>query len=138
MTGPPSDRAASAFGPEVRLEGGAVEVRRGLGARVALLTAIVVLGVAGALLLPVLLPVGLLLMVASVVPVVALVRASSWQRLASTAGWVHRGEPVPWDLLAAVVLHLAAALWHQLVLRDGTLSRMLPAGRRPAVSPPAA
>jgi cytochrome b561 len=34
-----------------------------------------------------------------------------------------------WLLLALVVLHVSAALWHHFVLRDGVLRRMLP-GRR--------
>ncbi len=109
MTGPPSDRTASGFGPEVRFEGGAIEVRRGLGVRVALLAAIVALGVIGALLLPVQVVVGALVMIASVVPAVALVRATTWQRLASGSGWILRGVPVPWDLLSGMVLHRASA-----------------------------
>lgn len=40
-------------------------------------------------------------------------------------------------LLAAIALHVAAALWHQFVLRDGTLSRMLVMPRRRPASPPA-
>jgi cytochrome b561 len=34
-----------------------------------------------------------------------------------------------WALLALVTLHIAAALWHHFVLRDGVLRRMLPARR---------
>jgi cytochrome b561 len=34
-----------------------------------------------------------------------------------------------WALLALVLLHIAAALWHHLVLRDGTLRLMLPKRR---------
>lgn len=35
-----------------------------------------------------------------------------------------------WALLALVVLHVSAALWHHFVLRDGVLHRMLPGRRR--------
>ena len=35
-----------------------------------------------------------------------------------------------WTLLALVVLHVAAALWHHKVQRDGVLAAMLPAVRR--------
>jgi cytochrome b561 len=35
-----------------------------------------------------------------------------------------------WLLLALVSLHIAAALWHHFVLRDGTLRQMLPRRRR--------
>ncbi|MFC0083445.1 cytochrome b [Dyella flava] len=35
-----------------------------------------------------------------------------------------------WLLLALVVLHIAAALWHHFMLRDGTLRLMLPKRRR--------
>ncbi|BAN27621.1 cytochrome B561 (plasmid) [Caballeronia insecticola] len=34
-----------------------------------------------------------------------------------------------WVLLALVVLHVCAAIYHHLVLRDGTLIRMLPTSR---------
>lgn len=51
--------------------------------------------------------------------------------------WGEAHEVMANLLLAAVVLHVAAALWHQFVLRDGTLSRMLPAGRRGRMAPPA-
>jgi cytochrome b561 len=34
-----------------------------------------------------------------------------------------------WALTAIVAVHVAAAVWHQAVLRDGTMNRMLPAGR---------
>lgn len=35
-----------------------------------------------------------------------------------------------WALLALIGLHVVAALYHQFVLRDGTLSRMLPSSNR--------
>jgi cytochrome b561 len=35
-----------------------------------------------------------------------------------------------WALLGLVSLHVAAALWHHFVLRDGVLRRMLPRRRR--------
>jgi cytochrome b561 len=35
-----------------------------------------------------------------------------------------------WGLTALIVLHAGAALRHHLILRDGILNRMLPAGRR--------
>ncbi|RBJ88056.1 cytochrome b, partial [Xanthomonas oryzae pv. oryzae] len=34
-----------------------------------------------------------------------------------------------WALLALVLLHIGAALWHHLVLRDGLLRRVLPGKR---------
>ncbi|SAK54544.1 cytochrome B561 [Caballeronia fortuita] len=37
-----------------------------------------------------------------------------------------------WVLLALVGMHVAAALFHQFVLRDGTLGRMLPTHRKAA------
>jgi cytochrome b561 len=36
----------------------------------------------------------------------------------------------------AIGLHVAAALWHHFVLRDGTLARMLPSLRRRSLAPP--
>lgn len=40
-------------------------------------------------------------------------------------------EDVWWPLLLALVgLHVAAALWHQLLVKDGTLRRMLPFSSR--------
>jgi cytochrome b561 len=36
-----------------------------------------------------------------------------------------------WVLLALVLLHIAAALWHHFVLRDGTLRMMLPRRKSP-------
>jgi cytochrome b561 len=32
-------------------------------------------------------------------------------------------------MLALIAIHAVAALWHHVVLRDGTLGRMLPARR---------
>lgn len=40
--------------------------------------------------------------------------------------WGEAHEVMAWLLAAAVVAHVAAAVWHHLVLRDGTLARMLP------------
>jgi cytochrome b561 len=40
-----------------------------------------------------------------------------------------------WLLAGLVGLHTAAALFHRLVLRDGVLQSMLPAGRRQSASP---
>jgi cytochrome b len=40
-------------------------------------------------------------------------------------GEVH--ETLAWWLVALVALHVAAAAWHRLVLRDDVLGRMLPA-----------
>lgn len=42
-------------------------------------------------------------------------------------GQVH--SVLAWTLLGLVCIHAAAALWHQFVLRDGTLLRILPNGR---------
>lgn len=39
-------------------------------------------------------------------------------------------QDVAWVLLALIVLHAGAALWHHFVLRDRTLRRMLPERRR--------
>lgn len=41
-------------------------------------------------------------------------------------------------LLVAIGLHVAAALWHQFAVRDGTLSRMLPMLQRERIVPPPA
>lgn len=42
-------------------------------------------------------------------------------------------ETIFWVIVALVLLHVGAALWHHLVRRDATLDRMLPARlRRPA------
>jgi cytochrome b561 len=40
--------------------------------------------------------------------------------------WKEAHEILAWSLVALVVLHTAAALWHHFVLRDGVLRRMLP------------
>lgn len=45
--------------------------------------------------------------------------------------WGEAHEVLAWLLLAAIAAHVAGALWHQIVLRDGTLSRMLAARPRP-------
>jgi cytochrome b561 len=34
-----------------------------------------------------------------------------------------------WALTALVAVHIGAAVWHQVIVRDGTLRRMLPAAR---------
>lgn len=41
---------------------------------------------------------------------------------------------VAWVLIALAGVHIAGALFHQFVLRDGTLDRMLPAHRKQAAS----
>lgn len=51
--------------------------------------------------------------------------AASKARWALTAGDVH--ATAMWVLLALVAMHAAAALYHHVVRRDGTLKRMLPA-----------
>ena len=51
--------------------------------------------------------------------------------------WGEAHEVMANLLLAVVALHVAAALWHHLVLRDGTLARMLPLLRRTPPMPPA-
>jgi cytochrome b561 len=35
-----------------------------------------------------------------------------------------------WALLALIGLHVCAALYHQIILKDGTLTRMLPSSNR--------
>lgn len=40
--------------------------------------------------------------------------------------WKEAHEILAWSLVAMVAAHVAAALWHHLVLRDGVLRRMLP------------
>lgn len=42
--------------------------------------------------------------------------------------WEEVHGVLAWTLAALVAAHIAAALWHHLVLRDGVLRRMLPAG----------
>lgn len=46
--------------------------------------------------------------------------------------WVEAHELLFWAMATLVVLHAAAAFHHHLFLRDATLSRMLPRGRRRA------
>lgn len=49
----------------------------------------------------------------------------------TTAGAGHEAHGVlGWLMLALVLLHIAAALRHHLILRDSILLRMLPSGRR--------
>lgn len=43
--------------------------------------------------------------------------------------WEEMHEVLAWGLVALVAVHVAAALWHHLVLRDGVLRRMLPLTR---------
>lgn len=43
---------------------------------------------------------------------------------------IFHGEPMEITLYVLVGLHVAAALWHQYILRDGALERMLPWGKR--------
>ncbi len=42
--------------------------------------------------------------------------------------WEEAHETIAYVLLALVLAHVAAALWHHLVMKDDTLRRMLPAG----------
>jgi cytochrome b561 len=49
--------------------------------------------------------------------------------------WGEAHEVLANLLLVAIGLHVAAALWHHFVLRDGALARMLPALRRRALAP---
>lgn len=51
----------------------------------------------------------------------------AWHALAVAAKWVHIAGG--YVLLAALALHLAIVLRHQLWLKDGLLHRMLPGGR---------
>jgi cytochrome b561 len=50
--------------------------------------------------------------------------------------WGEAHEVLANLLLVAIGLHVAAALWHHFVLRDGTLARMLPSLRRRSLAPP--
>lgn len=43
--------------------------------------------------------------------------------------WKEAHELIAYTLVALVIAHVAAALWHHLVLKDGTLRRMLPFAR---------
>jgi cytochrome b561 len=61
-----------------------------------------------------------------VVPLPALAAAGS--AFGHTLGDVHK--LTAWVLLGLIGLHVAAALFHQFVIRDGTLSRMLPGVRK--------
>jgi cytochrome b561 len=61
-----------------------------------------------------------------VVPLPALAAAGS--AFGHTLGDVHK--LTAWVLLGLIGLHVAAALFHQFVIRDGTLSRMLPGARK--------
>ncbi len=49
--------------------------------------------------------------------------------------WGEAHEVLANVLLAAIAAHVLAALWHQIVLRDGTLSRMLGGARTTPRSP---
>lgn len=49
--------------------------------------------------------------------------------------WGEAHEVLAYVLLAAIGLHVAAALWHEFVLQDGLLSRMLGRGPGRALSP---
>ncbi|MBW6401385.1 cytochrome b [Roseomonas sp. HJA6] len=51
--------------------------------------------------------------------------------------WGEAHEVMANLLLVTVALHVAAALWHQFVLRDGVLMRMLAASHRGSATPPA-
>src|SRR5471030_750175 len=61
-----------------------------------------------------------------VVPLPAL--AVTGSTLGHSLGDVHKFTA--WVLLALIGLHVAAALFHQFVIRDGTLGRMLPGVRK--------
>ena len=52
----------------------------------------------------------------------------TWPLLASGARLVHQVAGIA--LALAVIGHVSLVLWHQLVLRDGLLGRMLPGGPR--------
>lgn len=87
----------------------------------------------------------LLMLSTLLIPVFGYLRIASKDRAADFFGnpipslvgdmpWLHdamkifHGEPMEIYLFALVGVHVAAALWHQLVLGDGVLSRMLPWG----------
>ncbi|MGS0743531.1 cytochrome b [Glaciimonas sp. GG7] len=57
-----------------------------------------------------------------VIPLPALSAKDSW--IGDQLGDIH--QITAWVLIAVVGLHVAAALYHQYILKDGTLKRMLP------------
>lgn len=88
---------------------------------------------------------GLLNLATLLIPIFGFLRVSSKDRAADFFGiqipsvtgdlpwlndWMHvfHGEPMEVALYALIALHVAAALWHQWIKRDGTLTRMLPWG----------
>lgn len=90
---------------------------------------------------------GLLMLSTLLIPVFGYLRVASKGRAADFFGaqipsvvgdmpWLHslmkvfHGEPMELFLYALVGLHVAAALWHQYALHDGTLNRMLPWGAK--------
>jgi cytochrome b561 len=90
---------------------------------------------------------GLLMLATLLIPVFGYLRVASKGRAAdffrtqisSVVGdvpWLHslmkffHGEPMELFPYALVSVHAAAALWHQYVLHDGTLDRMLPWGAK--------
>ena len=53
--------------------------------------------------------VGAAVMALGALPAVALVRAVTWRRLATPAGWIEGEEAVPWDLVESLTLFRASA-----------------------------
>ncbi|MEZ5204087.1 MAG: hypothetical protein R2701_06825 [Acidimicrobiales bacterium] len=134
MSGPPSDRPASPFAPELRLHKRSLQVRRGPGARLVLALAIGALMAPGAWLITVQPLVGAAVMALGALPAVALVRAVTWRRLATPAGWIEGDEAVPWDLVESLTLFRASADPAELALAGGrTTALSIRVPRRGAV-----
>lgn len=60
-------------------------------------------------------------------PLPSLIGESSW---INDVAHIFHGEPMEIALYVLVGLHVAAAIWHQYIVRDGALERMLPWGKR--------
>lgn len=69
---------------------------------------------------------GLLYLAILVQPALGLVAISAFGK--TLGRWPRElHASLTWVILAIIVLHVAAALWHQFIRRDGLLARMLPA-----------
>lgn len=66
---------------------------------------------------------------------VFIVESPDKQLIGSIASWAHRA--LAWAASLAVICHIAAALVHHLVMKDATLTRMLPTRAQFRSEPPA-